>query len=94
VNAEEGRYYCFGCRASGDQITFVREIQHLDFMDALRQLADRAGIELHEDANAGPARKERQEAMLAMDRAVTWYHERLLNRPTPDRPATTYERAE
>src|SRR3984957_20309248 len=44
VNAEEGRYYCFGCRASGDQITFVREIQHLDFMDALRQLADRAGI--------------------------------------------------
>ena len=61
VNAEEGRYYCFGCRASGDQITFVREIQHLDFMDALRLLADRAGIELHEDANAGPARKERQE---------------------------------
>ena len=45
VNGEEGRYYCFGCRASGDQITFVREIQHLDFMDALRMLADRAGIE-------------------------------------------------
>jgi hypothetical protein len=57
VNAEEGRYYCFGCRASGDQITFVREIQHLDFMDALRQLADRAGIELHDDANAGPGPK-------------------------------------
>src|SRR5580698_4349866 len=60
VNGEEGRYYCFGCRASGDQITFVREIQHLDFIDALRLLADCAGIELHDDANAGPARKERQ----------------------------------
>jgi DNA primase len=92
VNAEEGRYYCFGCRASGDQITWVREIQHLDFMDALRQLADRAGIELHEDANAGPARKERQEAMVAMDRAVTWYHERLLTSPDA-RPARDYLRA-
>src|ERR1700685_2107205 len=89
VNAEEGRYYCFGCRASGDQITFVREIQHLDFMDALRQLADRAGIELHDDANAGPARKERQEAMAAMEKAVTWYHERLLNAPDA-RPAREY----
>ena len=89
VNGEEGRYYCFGCRASGDQITFVREIQHLDFMDALRMLADRAGIELHDDANAGPARKERQEAMAAMEKAVTWYHERLLNSPDA-RPAREY----
>jgi DNA primase len=91
VNAEEGRYYCFGCRASGDQITWVRETQHLDFMDALRHLADRAGIELHEDANAGPARKERQEAMSAMERAVTWYHERLLTSPDA-RPARDYLR--
>lgn len=78
VNAEEGRYYCFGCRASGDQITWVRETQHLDFLDAVRLLADRAGIELHEEANAGPARKERHEALAAMDAAVRWYHERLL----------------
>jgi DNA primase len=92
VNAEEGRYYCFGCRAMGDQITFVREIQHLDFMDALRLLADRAGIELHEDANAGPARKERQEALTAMDQAVEWYHDRLLNSPDA-RPAREYLRS-
>jgi len=81
VNAEEGRYYCFGCRASGDQITFVREMQHLDFLDAVRVLADRAGIELHEDDASAPARKERQEFLAAMDAAVTWYHERLLESP-------------
>jgi len=81
VNAEEGRYYCFGCRASGDQITWVREIQHLDFIEALRLLADRAGIELHEDVNAGPARQERQAALAAMERAVAWYHERLIESP-------------
>jgi DNA primase len=92
VNAEEGRYYCFGCRVSGDQITFVREMQHLDFVDAVRVLADRAGIELHEDDAAGPARKERQEYLAAMDRAVQWYHERLLNSPDA-RPARDYLRS-
>ncbi len=91
VNAEEGRYYCFGCRASGDQITFVREIQHLDFVDAVRQLADRAGIELHEEGASGPARKERQEFLDAMARAVTWYHQRLLT-GADARPARDYLR--
>ncbi|NNN07686.1 MAG: DNA primase [Acidimicrobiaceae bacterium] len=92
VNAEEGRYYCFGCRVSGDQITFVREMQHLDFVEAVRILADRAGIQLHEDDSSGPARKERQEFLAAMDGAVTWYHDRLLNSPDA-RPARDYLRS-
>ncbi|HEY5302892.1 MAG TPA: DNA primase [Acidimicrobiales bacterium] len=92
VNAEEGRYYCFGCRVSGDQITFVREMQHLDFVEAVRSLAERAGIQLHEDDAAGPARKERQEFLAAMDKAVTWYHDRLLNSPDA-RPAREYLRS-
>ena len=92
VNAEEGRYYCFGCRVSGDQITFVREMQHLDFVEAVRVLADRAGIELHEDDSSGPARKERQEFLAAMDLAVQWYHDRLLNSPDA-RPARDYLRS-
>jgi DNA primase len=92
VNAEEGRYYCFGCRVSGDQITFVREMQHLDFVEAVRVLADRAGIELHEDDSSGPARKERQEFLAAMDQAVKWYHDRLLNSPGA-RPARDYLRS-
>ena len=36
-------YYCFGCQASGDAITFVREVEHLDFVDAVERLASRAG---------------------------------------------------
>jgi DNA primase len=92
VNAEEGLYYCFGCRASGNQFTFVREIQHVDFIEALRMLADRAGIELHEDANAGPARKDRQESLKVMERAVDWYHDRLLHSPDA-RPAREYLRS-
>ena len=92
VNAEEGRYYCFGCRVSGDQITFVREMQHLDFVEAVRVLADRAGIDLHEDDSSGPARKERQEFLAAMQKAVDWYHERLLDDPDA-RPARDYLRS-
>jgi DNA primase len=81
VNAEQGLYYCFGCRASGDAIKFVRETQHLDFRDALQYLADKAGIELHDDATSAPARKERQSFMDAMARSVDWYHDRLINAP-------------
>ena len=50
----------------------------MDFMEAVRFLADKAGIELHEDDKSGPARKDKQEFMSAMDKAVAWYHERLL----------------
>ncbi len=52
VNAEAGLYHCFGCQASGDAISFVRAMEHLDFVDAVRRLADRAGITIHEDAGS------------------------------------------
>jgi DNA primase len=81
VNAEEGFYYCFGCQASGDAITFVRATEHLDFVEAVRLLADRAGVALHEDAEAGKDRKRRTDLLEAMERAVVWYHERLLKAP-------------
>ena len=43
VNAELGRYYCFGCQAHGDAISFLRETEHLDFVTAVEALASRAG---------------------------------------------------
>jgi DNA primase len=85
VNAEEGFYYCFGCQASGDAITFVRNMEHLDFVDAVRLLADRAGVALHEDAEVGRDRKRRTELLDALERAVAWYHERLLTSPDAGR---------
>jgi DNA primase len=85
VNAEEGFYYCFGCQASGDAITFVRATEHLDFVEAVRLLADRAGVALHEDAEIGKDRKRRTDLLNAMERAVVWYHERLLRSPDAGR---------
>ncbi len=92
VNAEEGFYYCFGCQQSGDAITFVRAMEHLDFVDAVRLLADRAGITLHEDQEMGRDHKRRSELLQAMERAVEWYHERLLRSPDAG-PARDYLRS-
>ena len=60
VNAEEGLYYCFGCQARGDVITFVREVEHLDFVEAVERLAARANIQLrYDDAAASKDRQRR-----------------------------------
>ncbi len=81
VNAEEGRYHCFGCRVSGDQITWVRETQRLDFVEALRQLAERSGIELTEDESERVQHRERRRLYEAIEGAVDWYHDQLMNSP-------------
>lgn len=82
VNGEEGLFYCFGCQAKGDVITFVREIDHLDFVAAVEKLAQRTGIELHYDnERAGENRKHKQVLFDAMEKAVGWYHQRLLSSP-------------
>jgi DNA primase len=82
VNAEEGLYHCFGCKASGDVITFVREVEHLDFVEAVERLAARAGIQLRYDkAQDGRDRKRRDVLLDTMAKAVDWYHQRLLSAP-------------
>jgi len=78
VNAEEGFYYCFGCQKSGDAITFVREMEHLDFVDAVRRLADKSGITIREDGTGGRDNQKRKVFLDAMERATEWYHQRLL----------------
>jgi DNA primase len=79
VNGEEGLYYCFGCGAKGDVITFVREVEHLEFAEAVERLAGRAGIQIaYDDAAVSQERQRRALLVEAMARAVDWYHERLL----------------
>jgi DNA primase len=79
VNATDGLYYCFGCRASGDVITFVREIEHLDFVGAIEWLAAKSGIQLrYTEKDEGESRKRQARLFRVMEQAVDWYHERLL----------------
>ena len=46
VDTQKGYYHCFGCKASGDVFSFVQQVENLSFSDALRKLAERAGIQL------------------------------------------------
>ena len=92
VNDETGRYMCFGCGAKGDVFTFVQQTEHLDFVAAVERLAGKAGIELR--YTSGPdtgERKRRKELQALMQRAVEWYHTRLLEAPDA-RPAREYLR--
>src|SRR5882757_3453269 len=79
INPEQGFYYCFGCAASGDAITFVREVEHLDFVGAVERLAARAGIQLrYDDAAYSLDRKRRDRLHDAVAAAIDFYHDRLM----------------
>src|ERR671931_2778095 len=80
VNATDKLYYCFGCGAKGDLITFVRETEQLDFAGAIEWLADRFNVQLgyeemtpHEDA-----RRRRRERLFALLDAAASFYERYL----------------
>ncbi|HBN12271.1 MAG TPA: DNA primase, partial [Clostridiales bacterium] len=46
INEADQYYHCFGCGESGDVIKFVREMENIDFMDAVKMLAERAGLQM------------------------------------------------
>jgi DNA primase len=93
VREETGRYKCFGCDASGDVFTFVQEIEHVDFVGAVEQLASRAGIQLtYTSTGQSRERARRKRLVEAMDTAIEWYHHRLLDDPAA-RPARDYLRS-
>ena len=82
INNDEGLFYCFGCGKGGDVITFVREIEHLEFAEAVERLAARAGLQIRYDTAAVSEERQRRSRLVeAMSRAVDWYHERLLSGP-------------
>jgi DNA primase len=79
VSPEKGVFHCFGCQKSGDAITFVREVEHLDFVGAVERLAARANITLrYDDASFSEERKRKQRLHEAVQAAIDFYHQRLL----------------
>ena len=93
VNGELGLYYCFGCQARGDAISFLRETEHLDFASAVEALAGRAGIQVRYDAQdtSRQGGKRNSDLAKALERAVEWYHDVLLRAPE-GAPARAYLR--
>jgi DNA primase len=80
VNAVDKLYYCFGCGAKGDLITFVRDTEGLDFAGAIEWLGERfhVPIEYEESSPAqDAARKRRDRLYQLLDQAATYYERTL-----------------
>jgi DNA primase len=79
VSPEKGVYYCFGCQRSGDAISFLQEIDNLDFVGAVESLAGRYGVTLrYTSQNEGATRARKRSLLDAVEKAVHFYHDRLL----------------
>ncbi len=77
VYPENGSFYCFGCGVGGDVITFVRRMENLDYMEAVKQLADRAGMALPEDGYDDTLAKKRTSVLAANRAAAKFFHSQL-----------------
>ncbi len=75
---ETSSFYCFGCQAGGDVITFIKRIENLDYMDAVRFLADRSGMKLPEYTKENDASSRLRMRILEANReAARLYHQAL-----------------
>ena len=75
VYPETSSFYCFGCGAGGDAISFVKRINNLDYIEAVKFLASRAGMPLPDDRDDTGQLKRR---ILAMNKdAARFYYEQL-----------------
>lgn len=84
VNPARQTFHCFGCQKSGDAISFVRDHENLPFMEAVRKLANRAGVHLIEEESNPNADRERRTRgkLLDLHREITNFcHELLLKDP-------------
>ncbi len=77
VYPETSSYYCFGCGAGGDVINFVRNIENLDYIEAVKLLADRAGIKMPDDKVDDSASNLRRRIYSANREAARFFHEAL-----------------
>ena len=68
-------YYCFGCGNGGDVITFIKNIEKLDYIDAVRFLADRVGLDMPDENNYDSTMNKRRLRMLEANReAARFFH--------------------
>ncbi len=83
VSGHKQMYYCFGCGAGGNVISFLMKYDNLTFQEAVKQLADRAGIKLPEedDSPAAKAMRDKRQILLDINKeAAKYYYYQLRGR--------------
>ncbi len=79
IYTENGSFYCFGCGTGGDVITFAMKIENLDYMEAVKFLAERAGMSLPEDAYDDSLGKLRTRIYEANREAARFFYQKLVS---------------
>ncbi|MGB4825754.1 MAG: DNA primase [Paracoccaceae bacterium] len=78
VDDRKGFYYCFGCQAKGDALTFVKDTENLSFIEAVEVLAREAGMPMPaRDPKAAEKADRRSELIKVMEEAVKWFRLQL-----------------
>ena len=81
VAPEKGIYYCFGCHKGGGAVNFIMEIEGLDYPDAVRFLAKRAGIEVPEEDRKQTSSYRHKEKLWQLCRDAARYYHAMLKSP-------------
>ena len=79
VFLDTNSYYCFGCGAGGGPVTFVRQIENLDFFEAVKLLADRAGLQMPNDSYDDSYAKLKRRLYEINRETARFYHNYLLS---------------
>ncbi len=78
VSEEKGFYHCFGCGEHGDIISFVMKSENLDFIEAIKELADMAGLKMPEIKQKSSAQIEAEENYVKITERATQIYQYLL----------------
>ena len=79
IYTDSQSFFCFGCGAGGDAITFVRRIENLDYVEAVKVLAERAGMKMPEDGYDDSLAKHRQRLLAANREAARFFHSTMMS---------------
>ncbi|MBQ0104587.1 MAG: DNA primase [Armatimonadetes bacterium] len=77
VNADKGFYKCFGCGESGDIFTFLQKYENIEFYEALKILAEKAGVDLPVSSGEKIRKSEKDEIFIANANAVSFFRNSL-----------------
>lgn len=73
-------FYCFGCGAGGDAVTFIKKIENLDYIDAVKLLAQRAGLQMPDDNTYDDSLSKKRRRILEINReAAKFYYNCLMS---------------
>jgi len=79
VYTDSQSFYCFGCGAGGDVISFVKRIENIEYMDALKLLADRAGMQLPDNSFDDKTAKLKSRILEINRQSARFFHSCLMS---------------